>query len=399
MPNNPSFDYEASCRRVCGAYRREDIDRVPMVSPLRWPPFEDIDASELGDWRGEERFRRVARLVQKHCDLKPPCNFVSVPRVFEPQSYQRFLEAPQDYVEALPPEKVSEFRTRHVTVLHTPKGDLRWAYDEDEGIFTKWDMEKPVKCLEDVDKLLSVPCDFAPPDPAEFDEFRRHRAEMGENAAGGAGVNSMVAMLVGIMDYELALEWMATEPGTIQLLADTWLERVGERVGFLLEQGVGPFWSFNGVERAAPPMMGPRQWERWVEPYDGEIMRRIKAADPEARIHVHCHGKVRSLLDSFVAMGVDSIDPVEPPPQGDADFAEAKRQYDGRLLFWGNIEFLDMETRQPDEIEQLARAAIEGGGKRNMALMPSSTPHERPSDLMLANAERYIEAGLKYGRM
>jgi SAM-dependent methyltransferase len=66
---------------------------------------------------------------------------------------------------------------------------------------------------------------------------------------------------------------------------------------------VGPFWHFNGVERAAPPMMGPRQWEKWVVPYDGEIMRRIKAADPSARIHVHCHGKVRTLLDSFVEMG------------------------------------------------------------------------------------------------
>ena len=53
-------------------------------------------------------------------------------------------------------------------------------------------------------------------------------------------------------------------------------------------------------------------------------MCRIKAADPQARIHVHCHGNVGTLLDSFVAMGVDSTDPVEPPPQGDIDIAEAK---------------------------------------------------------------------------
>ena len=42
--------------------------------------------------------------------------------------------------------------------------------------------------------------------------------------------------------------------------------------------------------------------------------------------------------------------------------------------------------------------AIEAGGKRNVILMPSSTPHQRPSDLFLANAERYIEAGLEYGK-
>ncbi len=396
---NTAFDYQASCRRVCGTYRREKVDRIPIISPIPWSPHGDIDAVEFGDWRDEERFRRIARLVQQHCDVRPPYNHVSVPRVFEPQSYQRFLEAPQDYVEVLPTERVSDIRTRHVTLLHTPKGDLRWVYEEDAGIFTLWDMERPIKTLEDVDRLLSVPQKFVPPAPSEFEAARKHRAEMGANAVGGAGINSMVAMLVGIMDYELVLEWMMTEPQAIQRLADAWLERVGERVDYLLAQGVGPFWHFNGVERASPPMMGPRQWEKWVVPYDGEIMRRIKAADPQARIHVHCHGKVRTLLDSFVAMGVDSTDPVEPPPQGDADIDEVKRTYDGKMVFYGNIEFLYMETCQPDELEEMVRYAIEVNGKRNIVLMPSSGPHERPSDLMLANAERYIEAGLKYGKM
>lgn len=396
---NTTFDYEASARRLCGTYRREKVDHIPIISPIPWSPHRDIDATEFGDWRDEERFRRVARLVQQYCDVQPPHNIVPVPRVFAPQSYQRFLEAPQEYVEDLPPEKVSPIRTRYTSILHTPKGDLTWIHEQDAGIFTEWDVHRPVQSVEDVEKLLSVPCPFIPPDPAELEPFRQHRAAMGENAISGAGVNSMVAMLCGIMPYELLLEWVISEPGIIKALADAWLERVSVRVDWLLSQGVGPFWHFNGVERASPPMMGPKQWEQWVVPYDGEIKRRIKAADPNARIHVHCHGRVRTLLDSFVAMGVDSIDPVEPPPQGDADIAEVKRTYDGRLVFYGNIEFLDMETRQPDEIEALVRHAIEASGKHNIVLMPSAGPHERPSDLMLANAERYIEAGLKYGAM
>jgi hypothetical protein len=399
MISSDGFGYQASCRRICGTYRREQVDHVPLLSPIPWQPQNDIDATAFGDWRDEERFRRVARLVQKYCDPKPPYNRVSIPRVFEPQSYQRFLEAPQEYVEELPPVKVSDVRTQHTTILHTPKGDLKWVYEEDEGILTQWDIHRPVQCVEDVERLLSVPYAFVPPDPSAFEPFRRHRAEMGVYAVGGAGVNSMVAMLCGIMAYELLLEWVMVEPEIIKRLADTWLERTGEKVDWLLAQGVGPFWHFNGVERAAPPMMGPRQWAQWVVPYDGEIMRRIKAADPEARIHVHCHGKVRTLLDSFVEMGVDSTDPVEPPPQGDADIAEVKTTYDGRLVFLGNIEFLDMETRQPQEIEALVRRAIEASGKRNVMLMPSAGPHERPSDLLLANVERYIEAGRRYGEM
>jgi uroporphyrinogen-III decarboxylase len=399
MTSSDGFDYLASCHRVCGTYRREEVDHVPLLSPIPWQPQNDIDAAAFGDWRDEERFRKVARLVQEYCDPKPPYNRVGIPRVFEPQSYQRFLEAPQEYVEEMPPVQVSDVRTRHTTVLHTPQGDLKWVYEEDEGILTQWDIHRPVQCVEDVEKLLSVPYAFVPPHPSAFEPFRRHRAEMGVNAVGGAGVNSMVAMLCGIMAYELLLEWVMVQPELIKRLADTWLERTGEKVDWLLGQGVGPFWHFNGVERAAPPMMGPRQWAQWVVPYDGEIMRRIKAADPEARIHVHCHGKVRTLLDSFVEMGVDSTDPVEPPPQGDADIAEVKTTYDGKLVFLGNIEFLDMETRPPEEIEALVRRAIEASGKRNVMLMPSSGPHQRPSDLLLANVERYLEAGLRYGEM
>ena len=134
-----------------------------------------------------------------------------------------------------------------------------------------------------------------------------------------------------------------------------------------------------------------------VVPYDGEIMRKIKSADPKATIHVHCHGNVRTLLASFVEMGVDSTDPVEPPPQGDANFAEVTRAYDGKLVFLGNIEILDMETRQANEIEQLVHQVFEDSGKKNVILMPSAWMHERPSDRFLANAECYIEAGLKYG--
>jgi len=397
--SNYGYVYEDSCRRICGTYRRERVDRIPVFSPISWTPSGDIDSREFGDWRDEERFRRVARLVENHCDVGPPYNRVPSPGVFEPQSYQRFLETPPEHIEVLPPEKVSEVRTRHVTILHTPKGDLKWMYEEDEGIFTRWDRHKPIQGVEDVDKLLSVPYEFSPADPSGWGPFREHRARMGANAISGAGINSMVAMLCGVMSYEQMLEWTMTEPAVIKTLADVWLERVGEKVDWLLSQGVGPFWHFNGVERAAPPMMSRTQWEEWVVAYDGEIMRRIKAADPDATIHVHCHGKVRTLLDSFVEMGVDSVDPVEPAPQGDVDLAEAKEAYDGRLVFRGNIEFLDMETRQPDEIEELVRRSIEESGKGNVILNTSAGPHERPSDLLLANVERYIEAGIRYGRM
>ena len=246
VANRLGFDYEASCRRICGTYRRDEVDHVPIMSPIYTQPYVDVDAAEFGDWRDEERFRRLARLVQNHCDPQPPYNKISVPGVFEPQSYQRFLEAPQQYVENLPAQRISPKRTRQTAVLHTPRGDLKWVYEEDDGSLTRWDRHTPVQCEEDVEKLLSVPYRFSPPEPSAFEVFRRHRAETGENAVCGGAVNCMVAMLCGIMPFELLLEWVITQPELITRLADAWLERTGEKVAWLLSQGSAPTGILTG---------------------------------------------------------------------------------------------------------------------------------------------------------
>jgi uroporphyrinogen-III decarboxylase len=394
------MDLKVSSRRAMAAYGRGQADRIPVASPISWGAGGDIDRDRPGGWRADPGFIRLARLVQQHCDALPPYNTVSLPNGLFSRtvSYQRFCEASDEFIEMLPPQKTSAIRTRHAAILHTPKGDLNYAHDVDDGIETTWDMIKPINCPADVEKMLSVPNRFTPPPAADFEPFRAYRREMGDDCIGGAGVNCMVAMLCAMMPYQLLLEWTATEPGLLRHLADAWLERTWQRVECMLANGVGPFWHFNGVERATPPMMGPRQWAEWVEPYDGEIMHRIKAADPNALIHVHCHGRVATVLNSFMAMGVDSTDPVEPPPQGDIEFAEARRRVGERMTLYGNIEFVDMETREPDEIERKVRQAIEQSGRSRTVLYLSATPHERHTARQLANAERYIEAAVKFGR-
>jgi uroporphyrinogen decarboxylase-like protein len=390
-------DMTDSYRRIVAAYRGGPSDRIPIASPIAWNPRQDIDANAPSGWKARPEFVQVARMVQEHCDPRPPFAPVGRPDVFQGVGYWRFGMAPREFVEKLPAEQVSPTRWRHTTVLHTPQGDLPWSYDKDDDIETQWDLVKPIQSTADVEKMLSVPYRFDPPGAAEFEPFRQHRAELGDLCLGGVGITSMIAMVVGMMSYEMVLEWILTEPGLIKALADAWLERTRERVAYLLDQGVGPVWHFNGVERVCPPMMGPRQWEQLVVAYDGELMRLIKERDPEAIIHVHCHGKVGRLLPVFLEMDVDSTDPVEPPPQGDIEFKDARKLVGDRMTLFGNIEFSDMDMCTPDEIEDKVRRTIDEGGKERTFLCPSSCPHQQHTERFTANAIRYIEAGLKYG--
>ena len=99
-----------------------------------------------------------------------------------------------------------------------------------------------------------------------------------------------------------------------------------------------------------------------------------------------------------MGMGVDSIDPVEPPPQGDVGFAEARRRVGDRLTLFGNIEFCWMDMETPDFIERAVKRAIDEGGKDRLVLWPSASPHQAHTDRFNANARRYLETALEYGR-
>jgi len=182
------FDLKASSRRIMAAYRGEPADRVPIISPSTWRPHRSIDVEKPGGWRADPDYIRLARLVEEHCDVQPPFNAVHFPRVFSRLGYQRFCEVSDDLVIEKPVERVGGIRRRHTYVLPTPKGDLTWAYEEDEGIETSWDVKKTIETPEDVEKLMSVPFTFDKPDSALFEPFRAHRREMGRDCLGGAGV-------------------------------------------------------------------------------------------------------------------------------------------------------------------------------------------------------------------
>ncbi|MCX7590263.1 MAG: hypothetical protein N2255_01405, partial [Kiritimatiellae bacterium] len=111
-------DLEQSARRILGAYGRCATDRIPICPPISWHPMRNIDVEKPTGWRSDPDFVRVARLVEEHCDFVPPFNAVKYPPVFSGISYQRFLEAPDEYIEVLSPERVSATRVSHTTVLH-----------------------------------------------------------------------------------------------------------------------------------------------------------------------------------------------------------------------------------------------------------------------------------------
>jgi len=244
-----------------------------------------------------------------------------------------------------------------------------------------------------VERILSVPFRFDKPDLAGF---FADRERLGDRGVMQVGVSTPMVCVSRLFHFDQFLEWCAAEHDLIDRLIRTVFERIHVKLEWLLQQGIGPTFWFGGSEQATPPMMSPRYYDDFVVKYDGRLFDLVHRYGQ--LVHVHCHGKIAATLPKLVERGVDSLDPVEPPPDGDVEMGEAKRMVQGRIALLGNVEFRHLEFAEPDEIEEMVQHAILDGGKEHCMLYPSARAISSISDRYRDNAIRYIEAGLRYGR-
>ncbi len=64
------------------------------------------------------------------------------------------------------------------------------------------------------------------------------------------------------------------------------------------------------------------------------IIRAAKEINPDLLVFMHCDGRVGDMIEEYVDIGVDILNPVQPECN---DFAEIARRSAGRLAFWGGI--------------------------------------------------------------
>jgi uroporphyrinogen-III decarboxylase len=160
----------------------------------------------------------------------------------------------------------------------------------------------------------------------------------------------------------------------------------------------GHLWRIYGPEYVTEPYLPPHLFKEYVVRYTGPMVQMIQKYGGFARIH--CHGRIRAVLDYIVEMGADAIDPIEPPPHGDMKLAEVRRQYGKELALFGNLEIADLEGMERGDFEKLVQEAlIEGTSSpgKGFVLMPSSAPNGRKiTPRMLANYETMVRLATRF---
>jgi len=113
-------------------------------------------------------------------------------------------------------------------------------------------------------------------------------------------------------------------------------------------------------------MISPKMYRQILKPIHADFISFIKART-KAKVLFHSDGDVAPLIEDFVEIGVDIVNPIQTSAGSMSDLPALKKRYGGNVIFCGGIDthrILPFGT--PEEVRQEVRRVINilgpGGG-------------------------------------
>ncbi len=242
---------------------------------------------------------------------------------------------------------------------------------------TVWTTEHLLKSTEDIEAYLQLPDEFFT-DRIDVGKLIAEDEKLGDRGIVMVDTEDPICAVASLFRMEDFLTVALTEPKLFHRLLEKQCRPLHARTAQVSEDFPGHLWRIYGPEYAAEPFLPPRLFQEYVVRYAEPMVRTIKQHGGFARIH--CHGRIRAILDMICEMGADAIDPIEPPPHGDVELETVRRRYGERLVLFGNIELSDIESMEPARFKALVAKTLADGTRgpgRGFVLMPSSAPNGR----------------------
>jgi hypothetical protein len=272
--------------------------------------------------------------------------------------------------------------------LHTPRGDLTAEYKDIDGNRSTWRESPLIKTDEDMAAFRSVP--FVPRVP-DVAEYRQLQARLGERGIVQVQLPNPVCLVIENMDYAEFMIRTRTNPGMLDAMLEWAQERLLTWLKGLLDAGIGDSFRIFGPEYCQPPQLRLSYYQHAVTHFDRPLVELIHRAGKT--VQYHCHGPIRALLDDFLSLEVDAIDPCEAPPHGDISLAEIAQRAGHAFVIMGNIQLDDLERAEPETIDHLLAAAMAEVGDAPFVLLPTAAPFVTPLPARTAhNLKRLLMA-------
>ena len=139
-------------------------------------------------------------------------------------------------------------------------------------------------------------------------------------------------------------------------------------------------------------MFSPASYREVIKPRQAKLFKEVKK-HTKAKILFHTCGNNYDILDDLIEIGVDALNPVQTNSKNmQAD--KLKREFGGRLVFWGAIDShnLSASGTLEDEVKSVIRTLAPGGG------FVLNVIHNIQPNVSVENILGIFDAALKYGK-
>lgn len=280
-------------------------------------------------------------------------------------------------------------------VIKTPEGDLTQVHyqpkDGSPGYVKKYFIESAA----DAEKWLSIPHRIVQPN-IEVDSYFELKGRTGDRAMLMVGIGEAMYSIQALMGSETYSVWLVMERDLLHQMIGRSYEKIENLVKYYLSHDVGDCYGWVGPELCIPPLASPEDFREFVSRYDKPIIDLIHDAGKLA--WVHCHGDMGKVLADFVEMGVDCLNPIEPPPVGSLTLAEAKELIDGRMTLDGGVQNGDIDLLEPGEMERVTEETVamgKPGGCYILGQTSSPTTWPELTEKHIANYKAFVETGVR----
>ena len=375
--------------RMSAAHRGDPVDRAPIWLREGFEICDDLPPADdfLNGWKQSPVYLETLEHVRPHIDVIKGWDIGA--------ANNRFLMIPPRFIQHDKPVIDGDLRyqTGHIKTLHRNLPFKRvWKKHNNNG----WMIEPPVSSIDELKLVADVPFDLDAEDIVSHSEdYNSAMSSVKDRGVARLSFSSPIVTISGLMTLELFLELSHSQRALFHSLLEMVTERELAVVDAVFSRGpIDTTVNFGGSEQCMPPLMAPEAFDEYVAPYDGPIMERIKEHGPA--VNVHCHGKVRRALECMKGMGVDSTDPVEPPPAGDVTFAEARQITGTDLTIVGNLEWNEFLYLDRDGIRRRVEEMCSDGNRR-LILAASAGPNTGINQHVAENIRAFVDAGLEFG--
>ncbi len=374
--------------RVLKAVNHQKPDRVPrdlggaFTSSIASVAYENL-ADFLGLDLETRLMRKWARVV--HPDEKILRHFDIDTRMVVP----RYDEGWNEYWKIAPVENEDAY---------IDEWGIKWSRPESK-MGPYFMTTHPLADIESVDELEN----FIWPDPEDparyegLEEQARRLKNETDYAVIGVFPRPIVSLSQFMRGYEKwFLDFMMNRElleAIMDIIVETNL-RIGKNILDRIGKYIDLAFFHDDLATQQSLMVSPEHYREIIKPRHKKLFDLVKTHS-DAKIIYHTDGAVFPILEDFIEIGVDALNPVQTSAQG-MDGKALSSSFGDRLCFWGAIESQKvLPTGTPEEVFEEVKRQISDLGKNGNYVLGAC--HNIQDDVSPENVIAMFEAADRFG--